>query len=185
MKTPNVICLTCAKPFHVNDYRLKTALYCSKSCSSKRGKIQIEKNCKICGKAFEAIPFRAKKAKYCSRECYHKGQVGKGMVKSICQHCKCEFESSFYRARKFCSQACVNKSNIETYVPHFTTIRKHLWKTGQMESCEKCGYHKVKEILGIHHIDENRENNSRDNLMVLCPNCHSLAHMKHIPHHHG
>lgn len=31
-------------------------------------------------------------------------------------------------------------------------------------------------FIHIHHIDENRENNSFDNLAPLCPNCHSLAH---------
>lgn len=28
----------------------------------------------------------------------------------------------------------------------------------------------------IHHIDEDRSNNSEDNLSVLCPNCHRLMH---------
>lgn len=42
--------------------------------------------------------------------------------------------------------------------------------------CEVCGN---KEWLGepiwleIHHIDGNNKNNVRENLMVVCPNCHS------------
>jgi len=28
----------------------------------------------------------------------------------------------------------------------------------------------------IHHRDRNRENNRLDNLLVLCPNCHSQMH---------
>ena len=28
----------------------------------------------------------------------------------------------------------------------------------------------------IHHRDRNRENNRMDNLLILCPNCHSLMH---------
>lgn len=48
--------------------------------------------------------------------------------------------------------------------------------------CVRCGYSEHPEILGVHHIDEDRNNNTLSNLAVLCPNCHSLAHRKHIPH---
>ena len=30
----------------------------------------------------------------------------------------------------------------------------------------------IVNILEIHHIDGNRKNNNRDNLVALCPNCH-------------
>jgi predicted HNH restriction endonuclease len=32
--------------------------------------------------------------------------------------------------------------------------------------------------LVIHHIDRNRRNNADENLMVLCPNCHTRTHRK-------
>lgn len=44
--------------------------------------------------------------------------------------------------------------------------------------CEKCG---CEEWLGqpinlqVHHIDGDRRNNELDNLMLLCPNCHSYT----------
>ena len=41
--------------------------------------------------------------------------------------------------------------------------------------CEKCGYNKT-EILEIHHKDKNRNNNNLDNLILICPNCHSEEH---------
>lgn len=41
--------------------------------------------------------------------------------------------------------------------------------------CEICGYDKYKEILEVHHIDEDRTNNNLTNLIVLCPNCHKLV----------
>ena len=41
------------------------------------------------------------------------------------------------------------------------------------ERCEICGYSRA---LEIHHIDRDRENNSEDNLIVLCRNCHWLVH---------
>jgi len=48
------------------------------------------------------------------------------------------------------------------------------------EACEICGWNKKhsvskRTLVQTHHIDGNRENNKRDNLKVLCPNCHSLT----------
>ena len=39
--------------------------------------------------------------------------------------------------------------------------------------CEKCG---SIDDLQVHHIDENRNNNKSDNLIVLCRSCHSIVH---------
>ena len=44
-------------------------------------------------------------------------------------------------------------------------------------ACAACG--SVKK-LNVHHKDRNRKNNDYSNLEVLCPNCHSIEHMKHI-----
>jgi len=42
--------------------------------------------------------------------------------------------------------------------------------------CEKNGEDFTFVKPEIHHRDRNRENNRMDNLLVLCPNCHSLMH---------
>jgi len=41
--------------------------------------------------------------------------------------------------------------------------------------CWTCG---TKRNLEIHHIDGNHENNTLDNLMVLCRNCHIRRHRR-------
>lgn len=46
--------------------------------------------------------------------------------------------------------------------------------------CEKCGWGETNEYtntipLEVHHKDGNYFNNLEDNLMLLCPNCHSLT----------
>ena len=46
------------------------------------------------------------------------------------------------------------------------------------DRCECCGY---KEVLDLHHIDENHRNNDPSNHSVLCPNCHAKIHRLGVP----
>jgi Zn finger protein HypA/HybF involved in hydrogenase expression len=48
------------------------------------------------------------------------------------------------------------------------------------QRCWKCGWNEIHPVLNkvpleINHIDGNSKNNHKDNLEVLCPNCHSLT----------
>lgn len=38
--------------------------------------------------------------------------------------------------------------------------------------CYVCGWDEDPRVLEVHHKDENRKNNSIDNLVILCPTCH-------------
>lgn len=47
--------------------------------------------------------------------------------------------------------------------------------------CEKCGlteWLNEPAPLELHHKDNNHYNNSLDNLIILCSNCHSIEHTK-------
>ena len=48
------------------------------------------------------------------------------------------------------------------------------------DKCERCGWHEKLEgskytPCELHHIDGNPENHILSNLIILCPNCHSLT----------
>ena len=48
------------------------------------------------------------------------------------------------------------------------------------DCCELCGWNKKPEgakysPCELHHLDGNPHNHSLDNLIILCPNCHSLT----------
>lgn len=183
MKTPNVKCFGCGIEVYIPAYRINTFKYCSRECKNKFGCIQkITSECKICSEIFTHISSRANKAKYCSRKCYHKSQIGKGLTTFLCRHCGNQFLDSLSRERKYCSRKCTQKNRKETFKPSFTTVRKAMLSRDMIKKCDNCGYNEYTEILGIHHIDRNRKNNSKENLQVLCPTCHSLAHRKHISH---
>lgn len=56
----------------------------------------------------------------------------------------------------------------------FRVLKSSIMNTGK-KSCERCGYNKYK-ILQIHHKNRNRNDNSIENLEIICPNCHYEEH---------
>ena len=55
------------------------------------------------------------------------------------------------------------------------TIKERLFQERPYQ-CECCGLTEWNNLpikLQVHHIDGNHNHNTRDNLMILCPNCHS------------
>jgi len=58
-------------------------------------------------------------------------------------------------------------------------IRNYLFKKYN-NKCYKCGWgetntHTQSIPLEIHHLDGDSQNNSEENLVLICPNCHSLT----------
>jgi len=45
--------------------------------------------------------------------------------------------------------------------------------------CEGCGEDE-RFLLIVHHIDGNRNNNSENNLEIVCSNCHMKRHLKKV-----
>ena len=64
------------------------------------------------------------------------------------------------------------KRNWETATP---AVKKK-WVKEDVGHCEQCGISEWQSRslpLEVHHIDGDRHNNVRENLQVLCPNCHA------------
>lgn len=176
------ICFTCKEPYKIKPSRANKSFYCSKKCHVKGCQKRFNETCAICDKTFSYISFREGKAKFCSQKCYQKSRIGKELTIYQCLHCHINFKDSASRYRKYCSKSCVNKCTKAFFIPKFTTVRRQMVRRNLIEKCEICGYNEEPKILGIHHIDKNRENNKKENLQVLCPNCHSIVHLKHISH---
>ena len=108
-----------------------------------------------------------------------------------CKHCEALVKST---QTVFCSQACQIANKRETYLARWklgvekgygaygqlsNTIREYLLSRAEGK-CEECGWSEVHPITGkipveIHHKDGHYDNTKEDNLIVLCPNCHSLT----------
>lgn len=110
--------------------------------------------CINCGKSF--IKYPSSKNLYCSVKCAttHKKQ----------QHIE---------AWKLGNIDGTTNYTCSKFVRNYL-LQKHNYK------CEKCGWGEINPFTGkiplqIHHIDGNSENNTEENLQILCPNCHSLT----------
>lgn len=66
-----------------------------------------------------------------------------------------------------------NKQEISSH-----KLKEKLIKDGlKKEECELCGistWYEVKIPLELHHKNGNHYDNSFENLIILCPNCHSI-----------
>lgn len=78
------------------------------------------------------------------------------------------------KSEYFCTRSCANskggKAKVQKYgITSYYAIAKKFYK----EECAICG---ITDVLDVHHIDENRSNNKKENLIFLCPNDHARVH---------
>jgi len=148
--------------------------------------------CKVCGKPFTA---RNKKRLFCSRKCSSIGQKKKQkhQIKSICK--VCDKEIFDWRKRITCSIKCAGKHHKKliklglVFMPSSDTILKANDKKRKEQNyqgnydervyrkicgVEKCCLCDEKKWIDAHHIDKNRKNNKKENLIPLCRKHHKL-----------
>jgi len=99
--------------------------------------------------------------------------------KKICQCCGKEYvwtgrkNTKAYTESKFCSRSCAN--NRSAWWKNNAVGYRTIALQNHSHSCVVCGFDK---IVAIHHVDENKKNNSPGNLIPLCPNHHEMVHSK-------
>lgn len=137
-------------------------------------------SCVICARAIYKRPVNLQRSKgrsFCSMSCY-----GISCRKeSPCVVCGKLVLSGLNKIT--CSRSCsnVHRTGIQYKLnrPRDNVFSQRALKVRLIETrgsqCGRCGYNKV-EILHVHHKDRNRENNSSDNLELICPNCHYEEH---------
>ncbi len=161
----------------------------------KRGP-RISLFCKVCNKEFFVTPYGVTKRKHCSQQCHNianknrqynskwRRKIGKANLKRIWT-LKSREKAALTRSR-------INPKGKDS---HFwqggITQKKYpkLW-TRQLKErirvrdnfiCQIC---KIPELelnrrLSIHHIDYDKKNCQKDNLICLCNTCHQKTNLNH------
>jgi hypothetical protein len=157
-------CLICDKEFRVKN-SMRHQKYCSTKCQyiAMRGtnfhKLipKIKRVCKYCSKIFYMIPCRVKnegRGLYCCKKCYNLNMRGEN--------------SKFWKGGK----------SFELYSSEWTKELREYIRKRENYCCAICGKSQNSEIitfgrkLQVHHIDYNKKNNSKSNLIALCLICH-------------
>lgn len=149
---PNVECKICGKSFYAKPRHLKIGWgkYCSKVCQNESQRTGIFISCKNCGKKAWRMQNQLKRS-----------------------------QSKDYFCNKSCQAVWRNKIYVaelhNNWVNGIRSYRNIIKRSKILQVCTDCGLID-KRVLIVHHIDHNRTNNSINNLMWLCRNCHYLIH---------
>ena len=121
--------------------------YCSRKCSFVNKIERVKLNCDLCDAAIERLPNRVQAFNFCNKICKDKAQ-------------RIDSGDKFKKLRP---------SHFGTAVGYRTLYQRSY----DSLECKICGFDKV---VHIHHIDEDKSNNSIENLVALCPNHHAMIH---------
>ena len=146
--------------------------------------------CPKCGKEFDDYSKWGPK-KFCSRQCANsrvrtdeiKNKISNGVKKHIEKNGTYNWLLSLSEAEK---EEYLNKRRLErdqallemdfSQVSEFSIKKRIVLE--QNGKCNRCGLDSWLEYpisLELEHKDGNNQNNNRENLECLCPNCHSLT----------
>lgn len=171
--------------------RLNRIFYCSNECRRlNNGSVKLI--CDNCGKEYFIRKTAQHNHSFCSRKCWNEylknnSKSIKGKVR-YCKFCGKEYIVGKNARGTYCSLECQHKDIlkhnaelIEQGLPvSHRVLRNYLIK--RYDRCMnpncKWDWENNKENnpqLELHHIDGNHTNNTLDNTILLCPNCHSLT----------
>lgn len=188
-------CKSCEEEF---DPRCTTQVYCSDECRVKGIRYQpVEKICarEECSTAFKTTQTHQNKI-YCSRSCSAVVNNSKSPKRQktvrreeVCSFSLCGKPLVKRSSLKYCSVQCQVNSRQQEKLDHWletgegsinssvtSYIRSYLYRD-QDYKCSVCKmpnlWQEVELKLVLDHIDGNAENNNRENLRLVCPNCDS------------
>jgi intein/homing endonuclease len=151
-----VSCLCCNKIMRIPKWSEKVC--CSKKCSGLIKRNRKELVCSNCNKAIERTPALTNNTNFCSKECQN------------------EFHR--YRMKGKNNPRWEGGITNEEYPFEWNSkVRKQI-KERDNYTCCKCGLKKKGNNikLDVHHINKDKNNCNKDNLITLCHTCHMKYH---------
>ena len=179
-------CLTCGKELD----KSTQVKFCCRSCSAKYNNKGISRN----PNGYNAVMNSSNIDNYLSTKARHNSVLKEKLkVQKLCKNCGCVLDKKRGQ-RKFCSVQCRKDYNYKEYINRWkngledgkrgeyqiSTHIKRYFMEKYNSSCQRCGWREINEYTGkipveLHHINGDYLNNTEENLILLCPSCHSLT----------
>lgn len=176
-------CERCGKPVHRTESHANKHphAYCSRKCANQRPDNVVTRICNECRKSYRTK--QSVNKTYCSQSCYDKAR-GFGYETKPCEYCGIKFtrrKIKLFAKQKYCSNDCqglarrMPDSARSIYDHQFTETLKNEIRNRDNGICQLCKKpeKKLKRSLDVHHIDYDKTNCHRSNLISLCQSCHS------------
>jgi hypothetical protein len=188
----NIKCQNC-NALIIDSHR-RQKRFCNSACAASFNNSRKIKDKKICIQCNKQYSTSCKHSKYCSHTCSSKARLGV-KIDVECDNCRIFFpkkKSKINRShRHFCTNTCKqiyyknNPNERGVFSGHngrsaIVSYRVHAFKCYE-HKCYYCGYNKYEDVLQVHHLDKNRNNNNIKNLRIVCPTCHSEVHKNYLP----
>lgn len=141
--------------------------------------------CETCGREFYVYPSDIKKAerkgnkiRYCSMACYDMTGTNNPFYGK--KHSEDAIRKMTTHPNRPRFQHGEKNPNFTRFGEEFGFKGSHSawWREKLFRDighCERCGF-ADQRALSMHHKDRNRRHNTRENLELLCWNCHAIAH---------
>jgi len=173
-KTVPQTCLNCETKFLTTKYQvdLGGGKFCTTHCHTmwrRKNPKPPRTNCSCawCNKEIFRKPSSPAKTnfRFCSRKCL-----------GLAMRCRLGFEEMIPAHFDTAKGPSLEEPTPDRQIRARRDHRDNVIASGRLWVCEDCGYSQHKEVLHVHHIDRNRQNNELDNLKILCPTCHCVDH---------
>jgi hypothetical protein len=135
------------------------------------------KLCQFCG---AKLPFEKRRSKFCNHSCSASFN-NQGVTRHIKGSKVCSCGKPKKPSNKYCSECSgsyvYNKpATFEAIKDHVARKRFLIDKRGyRCESCQLETWLERPIPLELHHIDGDADNNTEENLQLVCPNCHAFT----------
>ena len=182
-------CANCGEKFKA--YKRKGEYhYCCCECyhSHRKKRPKHKKACGYCGKMFECST--SSNTRFCSKKCADNNQKNGKKIK--CKTCGKSFyitPSKEEEGQRFCSRRCFGRWLSTLYVGK----NNPAWNGGTSRLPYRYDFKRIRRIIirrdnytcflcskpgkTVHHIDYDKMNTDRKNLITLCRSCHSSTNV--------
>lgn len=160
--------------------------FCSIACSQSAAvryfyKEERTQTCRKCGILIDKAPSLF--SQFCSNDCFRSWksehpELYKKPRTQKCKRCGIVIDIQPSSKRQFCGPECASLFARASSTEKGKTLKWQRIYARDLYSnkCCRCGYDSFPEILQVHHKDFNPRNQSKDNILLLCPNCHETEH---------